>query len=147
MVNWTRREDKRNVQLTAVGSADNVTGYVFGMHLNFDPDLEASRIETESKACGDLELPHPFRRHARLWFQADYQAAVQNHRPTPIPVTHQSLSAQITARYDEAKEREDIEDFEVTDRTTQLPDAGMQIHAEYTLYGHFFPPATITLGR
>ena len=34
--------------------------------------------------------------------------------------------------------REDIEDFEVPDRTTQLPDAGMQIHAEYTLYGHFF---------
>lgn len=138
MVNWTRREDKRNIRLTAVGSADNVTGYVFGMHLNFDPDLKASRIETESKACGDLELPHPFRRHARLWLQADYQAAVQTHRPTPIPVTHQSLNAQITARYDEAKEREDIEDFEVADRTTQLPDAGMQIHAEYTLYGHFF---------
>jgi transposase-like protein len=138
MVNWTRREDKRNVRLTAVGSADNVTGYVFGMHLNFDPDLKASRIETESKACGDLELPHPFRRHARLWLEADYQAAVQNHRPTPIPVTRQSLSAQITARYDEAKVREDIEDCEVADRTTQLPDAGMQIHAEYTLYGHFF---------
>lgn len=138
MVNWTRREDKRNVRLTAVGSADNATGYVFGMHLNFDPDLEASRIETESKACGDFELPHPFRRHARLWLEADYQAAVLSHRATPVRVMHPSLSAQVAARYDEAKEREDIEDFEVADRTTQLPDAGMQIHAEYTLYGHFF---------
>lgn len=36
VVNWTKREDKRNIQLTAVGSADNETGYVFGMHLNFD---------------------------------------------------------------------------------------------------------------
>lgn len=32
IVNWTQREDKRNVQLTAVGSADNATRYVFGMH-------------------------------------------------------------------------------------------------------------------
>ncbi len=92
-VNWTRREDKRNVQLTAVGSADNATGYVFGMHLNFDPSLAASQIETESQACGDLELPHPFRRHARLWLEADYQGAVQNRRATPVPRTHQSLSA------------------------------------------------------
>jgi transposase-like protein len=138
MVNWTRREDKRNVRLSAVGSADNATGYVFGMHLNFDPTLQSSRIETESKACGDLELPHPFRRHARLWLEADYQAAVQNHKATPIARTHQSLSAQVAACYDEAMAREDIEGFEVPGRTTQLPDAGMQIHAEYTLYGHFF---------
>lgn len=137
-VNWTRREDKRNVQLTAVGSADNATGYVFGMHLNFDSGLAASQIERESKACGDLELPHPFRRHARLWLEADYQAAVQSRRATPVPRTHQSLSARVAARYDEAMAREDIEDFEAPDRTTQLPDAGMQIHAEYTLYGHFF---------
>jgi len=42
--------------------------------------------------------------------------------------------------------REDIEDFEVPDRTTQLPDAGMQIHAEHTLYGHFFLLRRLLLG-
>ncbi|WP_198265345.1 hypothetical protein [sulfur-oxidizing endosymbiont of Gigantopelta aegis] len=36
IVNWTRREDKRNIKLSAIGSADNETGYVFQMNLNYD---------------------------------------------------------------------------------------------------------------
>lgn len=65
VVNWTQREDKRNVQLTDVGSADNVTRYVFGMHLNFDPDVAADVIEQDAATLGDGELQMPFRRHAR----------------------------------------------------------------------------------
>jgi len=33
LINRTQTEDKRNVRMSAVGSADNTTGYVFGMHL------------------------------------------------------------------------------------------------------------------
>jgi len=33
---WSRREDKRNVKLSAIGSADNKTGYVFGMQVYSD---------------------------------------------------------------------------------------------------------------
>ena len=66
VVNWTRREDKRTVQLTAHGSADNVTGYVFAMHLNFDPDADAQSVERESQDLEELSLGLPFRRHARL---------------------------------------------------------------------------------
>lgn len=36
-VNWTHRENRRNVVLSAIGSADSYTGYVFGMEVNFDP--------------------------------------------------------------------------------------------------------------
>lgn len=72
IVNWTQREDKRNVQLTAVGSADNATQYVFGMHLNFDPDVEADVIEHEAALLGDPRAQRPFRRHARLWLASDY---------------------------------------------------------------------------
>ena len=64
VVNWTRREDKRNVQLTAVGSADNVTGYVFGMRLNFDPNADAQSVERQSQDLGDTGIGLPFRRHA-----------------------------------------------------------------------------------
>jgi len=83
IVNWTQREDKRNVQLTAVGSADNATRYVFGMHLNFDPDVEADVIEHEAATAGDPRAQRPFRRHARLWLASDYAAAQQRGMNTP----------------------------------------------------------------
>lgn len=35
VVNWSERKDKRNVTLTAMGSADNRTGFVFGMNCHF----------------------------------------------------------------------------------------------------------------
>lgn len=54
MVNWTGREDKRNVLLDAVAAADNKSGYVFGMHSNFDPGLDPSAIEQAATAAGDV---------------------------------------------------------------------------------------------
>jgi transposase-like protein len=39
MINWSDAEDRRNIIFRAVGSADNTTGYVLGLHLNFVPSL------------------------------------------------------------------------------------------------------------
>ena len=44
-INWSFRNDKRNVVLHAAGSADQSTGYVFGMHLNFDYGLDPVAVE------------------------------------------------------------------------------------------------------
>ena len=41
-VNWSNRRDRRNVALTAIGSADLVSGYVFGFNLNFDPSMDGT---------------------------------------------------------------------------------------------------------
>jgi len=71
MVNWSRDTDRRNVVLHAVGTADNPSGYVFGMHLNFDREHDPAAIETDAKATGDIALPYPHRKHARLWLSAD----------------------------------------------------------------------------
>jgi transposase-like protein len=137
VVNWTRRKDKRNVQLTAVGSADNATRYVFGMHLNFDPDVEASVVEHETVALGDSEVQMPFRRHARLWLASDYTAAQQKGKNT-LSGADGTLNGAVAARYKDAESRSDVEVFEEPGRTMQLPKTGMQVHAEYTLYGHCF---------
>jgi len=137
VVNWTQRQDKRNVRLTAVGSADNATRYVFGMHLNFDPDAEADAIEHEAAALKDGKVQMPFRRHARLWLASDYAAARQKRKNTLFG-SDGTLSAAVAARYKDAESRSDIEVFEEPRRTTQLPKTGMQVHAEYTLYGHCF---------
>ena len=93
-----------------------------------------TRIEhsAESPHGGDVTAARPARGPLR---SAKPQ---QNRRATPVPRKHRSLSARVAACSDEAMAREDIEDFEVPDRTTQLPDAAIRIHAEYTLYGHFF---------
>ncbi len=118
VVNWTRREDKRNVQLTAVGSADNVTGYVFGMHLNFDPDADAPSVERQSQEFGDAGIRLPFRRYARLWLAADYAAAAQRSGTVSVGADG-TLHAAVAARYREAQARPDVEVFEAPGWTTQ----------------------------
>lgn len=135
IVNWVQRADKRNTQLSAVGSADNGTGYVFGMHLNYDPDMDAADIEEDAVAAGDYATAYPFRKHARLWLKGDYDAAV--NRSTAHTDTSE-LGGQIAVAYDEAVGRPDVESSEQTNATRKLPTKGMQVHSEYTLYGHFY---------
>lgn len=137
MVNWTRNADRRNVMLHAVGSADNTTGYVFGMHLNYDGSLNAEAIEKDALVAGDYQAKAAFRRYARCWLKEDYTVALRKvaHR---IKQTRHDLQGDIEVVYAEANQRDDIEVSETQNSAKRLPPNGMQIHAEYTLYGHFF---------
>ena len=57
------------------------SGYVFGMHLNFDPGLTGELVNQEALVSGDTTLAPPFRRYARVWLNVDYQRAmVTAHR-------------------------------------------------------------------
>ena len=136
LVNWQARKDKRNIQLSAIATVDNEYGYCFGIHLNFDPSLDAPAIQAEAKINGDHHLPHPHRRFARLWLNADYDEA-----STKSMVTKRhnlSLLAAIDNTYSTALTRDDIESPDAPSPTKRLPEYGMQIHGEYTMYGHFF---------
>jgi transposase-like protein len=75
LVNWLVRKDKRNIQLSAIAAVDNEHGYCFGMHLNFDPSLDSEAVQAEVESNGDLGLPAPHRRFARLWLNADHSEA------------------------------------------------------------------------
>jgi transposase-like protein len=136
LVNWSQTKDKRNVVLSAVGSADNTTGYVFGLHLNFDPSLQWMGVERDAIESGDYEKRHPFRKYARLWLQEDYQDAMSKGMLKRF--TGKSLDREIEETYQQAVERDDVEVSESVDETVRLPGSGMQVHSEYTLYGHFF---------
>ena len=107
------------------------------MHLNFEPDVETGVIEHEAAALGDPEVQMPFRHHARLWLASDYAAAQQKGK-NALSGAGGTLNGAVAARYKEAESRSDVEVFEEPGRTTQLPKTGMQVHAEYTLYGHCF---------
>lgn len=136
MVNWTKNADRRNVMLHAVGSADNNTGYVFGMHLNYDASLDSEVVEADAVAIGDYQVKAPFRRHARCWLKEDYLAAMRKSTSRK-KAAKPGLQSDIEAAYDETIVRDDVEVSETQNSEKKLPGRGMQIHAEYTLYAHF----------
>jgi len=135
MVNWTNTLDKRNVVIHALGSADNRSGFVFGMHLNFDPEARQEVVEADAKSSGDYDLKPPFRQYARYWLAPDFAEALA--KAAPKKSGRRKLIESIDDTYDAAGLREDIESFEEMSATIKLPKTGMQIHGEYTMYGHF----------
>lgn len=138
VVNWNRQEDRRNIVLHAAGTADNATSYVFAMHLNYDPALDAEEVEQLAVGAGDYQAKAPFRRFARCWLKGDYDAALTASRAARRKASGGDLNGAIEATYAEMLDREDVEVSEVQDVGRRLPTKGMQIHSEYTLYGHFF---------
>lgn len=77
IINWSQSADRRNIILRAAGSADNDTGYVFGMHVAYDPSLSAEAIEADAAAIHDAALAYPHRKYARLWLATDYEEALR----------------------------------------------------------------------
>lgn len=136
VVNWAERADKRNTQLYSVGSADNTSGYVFGMHLNFDHAIDPKEIEAEAVSNGDLTEEYAFRRFARLWLQQDYEESIKNSRIRSGRDC--GMKSSIENEYVDAAQRLDVEATESLTSTSKLPRLGVQVHSEYTLYGHFF---------
>ena len=76
IVNWGDRKEKKTVQLTAISTADQESGYVFGMFPNFDKAILPGDLEDRWKAAGDAQKPFAMRDFARLWTSADYQVNV-----------------------------------------------------------------------
>jgi len=136
-VNWTSHLDRRNIVIQAVGSADLENGYVFGMHSTFDPGLDAELVNKEAKEAGDLQVHKYFRKHARLWLWPDYAEATSNRKSHPKGFDSNIL-ARVQHAYEQAMLRDDIEALEQLSAEIALPNRGMQVHSEYTLYAHFF---------
>ena len=138
MINWSDADDRRNIIFRAVGSADNTTGYVLGLHLNFDPLMDPDDIEGDAIASGDYEVKPAYRRYARLWLRRDYIDAIKKARAQRFGAHVGSLRESIAATYQDADNRDDVEVFENLDDDLALPKEGMQVRGEYTMYGHFF---------
>jgi transposase-like protein len=139
VINWTNRADKRNVVLQAVGSADLKSGYVYGIHANYDHTVSSGGVALDAVAVGDHLLQPPHRKYARFWLPAEYEKAMalcKGSPPDPEQMT--SLEEWIEAVYKEAISRGDIERPDSPREERRLPKRGLLVHAEYTLYAHFF---------
>ena len=132
-INWLRTGDKRNVVLHGLGSADLETGFVFGMHLNYDMSLNIEDVEAEAWRVGDYDTPPHFRRFSRLWLPREYLTEEEEVELRES----QSVMTSVENTYREAYKRSDVDVFDRARASRRLPEKGMQIHGEYTLHGHF----------
>lgn len=143
MLNWSDRKDRRNTQLTAVGSADNRTGYVLGMHLNFDPEADSDKVETETIVRGDYSHPHVyFRRHARLWLELDHKQAPNDAIEGPLVMKAAGAMRRVEAYYQDMDAAQEPDANERIGAYHAMPKRnglgrGMQVHFEYTVHAHF----------
>lgn len=106
--NWSSQMDRRNTQLSAVASAENRTGYVFGMHLDYDPSIDPFEADLHAREIGDYETEWAYRHYSRIWLPRDWE--------------HDSA---------ERLDRDSGDD-------TRLPAHGVRVYREYTLIAHFF---------
>jgi transposase-like protein len=128
LVNWSDRKDKRPVQLSAIGTADDRTGYVFGMRLNYDGRLDPEQAGAEAAACGDYGIPYPHRRFARLWLPRDYEdASLTANLQLALPEAD-TLDNEIERDYRQVQMRDDVEVPPELTSERALPSRGMQVH-------------------
>lgn len=133
-VNWGDKSFRKNVILHAIGTADNTTGYVFGMHINYDSSIDKLATEADALIEDDYSKPMAFRKYARAWLVKDYEKSLLNSSKTNAGKTKDRAEAEreAQAKYDEFSRNDQ------PDKYTALPATGLQIHAEYTMFAHFF---------
>lgn len=149
IVNWVGRKDRRTVTMNAIGTADQRSGYVFGMALNFDDQLYQGHVEADAILVGDIGKSPPHRKYARVWLNQDYSAAIANSKTRDeaekTAIADSALFASendplllgVHLRYADGEARDDIEQSEFKNADVKLPSFGMGIHEQYTMYGHF----------
>lgn len=149
IVNWSSRKDRRNTVLLSMATADLRTGYVLGVNVNYDPEMDADYVYDDYKKVGDDKLNRPYRRYARVWLPEDYESAdgraiekggyakklgesLSRVQPS---LALQGLSAAIEALYAEALAREDVE-AESPSSDIRAPAKGMLLHEQVVMFAH-----------
>lgn len=140
VVNWANKKTRKNTILLSIASADQATGYVFAANINFDGALDSAEIEKDMTRFADDKLSKPFRRYARVWLPADWDAAAarrEGGRSKAATVTKENrLAAAIEGTYEAALEREDMEDGDGPSPHAKTPVKGMLLHEQTVMNAH-----------
>jgi hypothetical protein len=111
---------------------------VLGMHLNFDPEADPDKVETETIVRGDYSYPHTyFRRHARLWLELDHKQAPNDAIEGPLVMKAAGAMRRVEAYYQDMDAAQEPDANERIGRYHAMPRRGMQVHFEYTVHAHF----------
>ena len=141
-LNWISRLDRRNVVLSSYCTVDSKSGFILGMHANFDGRVDPFDINVEAAGNGDLDVADPFRRYAQYWLAGDELRAGRAMHQRLRKHDAMTLRNQIAALYATAEDRADVEDIELhlhNDQYCRTPalGTGMQVHLPYTVYAHW----------
>lgn len=142
-LNWTNRKQRVNTVLHAVGTADLKSGYVFGMHLNFDPSVDISSISKLEESTS-AKYPQHHRKYAHLWMPRDTIIGGKS------PKHFRELQKELTKLNLTGAERSIVENDRIEELNNEIgtiiDDAkdgwadsirGARIHSEYTMFAHF----------
>jgi hypothetical protein len=156
IVNWSSRNERKNTLILSIATADQVTGYVYGVHLNFDSALTSEDVEQDLVRFGDHHLDAPFRRYARVWLDEDHEEAAASNaerrrRSARLPETEadktvDALAATVAHRYREATGRADIDAGDGPSSDAGTPTAGVLLHEQVVMSAHM-QYVTRLLGR
>jgi transposase-like protein len=135
VVNWHSRDARKNTTLLSIATADQATGFVFAVNVNFDPALDPEQVERDMLRFGDPKRPRAFRRYARVWLPADWDAAAGKAKPKEAS-SRKPLEVVIEDTYAAAQDRPDIEDGEGPANSSRAPTKGMLLHEQTVMYAH-----------
>ena len=98
VLNWSSQFDRRVTRIGAVASADTSSGYVLGLHLDYDPRYDAHDLEMAAQACGDPSKKPPFRQYARVFLPFE-TASIEAEDPLPGETRLPSRGVRIHSPY------------------------------------------------
>lgn len=146
IINWNSRKDRRNISMQAIGTADLNSGYVLGMHLNFDNRMTQAELESLAQEAGDYQKIGANRKYAQYWLKPDYEEAIAKDRANvkvgiatamQIARGEDKLKNKIEDKYQSAKARIDIEESDEMTDNLMLPLDGVLVKQQYAILSHF----------
>lgn len=132
-VNWPTREARAGIVVGLLVTADQSSGYVLGIHSQFDSEVDPDEHEAKVQAEGDLHRRKADRRYGRLWTAAEYARSLRldfkrNER------SREAVRAALKNEFGFVDE--DLPDLEVPTPDRQLPHRGALVHLDVLQYAH-----------
>lgn len=84
--NWSSQFDRRNTQLSAIASVDNGSSFVFGMHLDFDPNIDCYEAELHAREIEDASFDPAYRTYARIFLPESDPMGIEKLPSTGVRV-------------------------------------------------------------
>lgn len=137
LINWGTSTDRRNIRLHGIGTADNRSSFVFGMHIDYDSRLDPGNVEIEALECGDYDVRQPFRRFARVWLKRDWASDNELLRQLHRQASRTGVATRDLVADDAPKRWAD---------DTKLPGRGMKVRSDYSMMAHMQIVASMTAG-
>ena len=128
LVNWGAHVNRRSFMIRAVATAETYSGYVLGIHPNFDPSHSLMALELAARENGDHEREPIDRIHPQYWLRGDYLAIAE--------INAQQREKEGTKTYHQRRKGIPVDPFNEPAEQT-APASGVQIRQEYILFAHF----------